>query len=522
MVNNCAFYYTKFRAVLNAQADLTIKGKILGYDGNPMTQAFYSIENWVTQLKGSRLPMIAKPDGSFEIKITENGSYNLIFGGLCHTSSNLSFPVSGQKGTVEMEVQLAANKISLYPYSLWIKSNAEDDFYSLKFLSVSPDGKFRYRVDKAMDTLLLQIGAKQYYVSSAFPYPGAEYVVDSIGGYYTQFTNVKPGFTVDIDPTSLPRPTGENSNKVKILSDNAGYTDVFNLANSLDFSYRKALTESYPYFLHLYNETSDAKVKDIAAIKLLESNLMLEMPFIPDPVGVAKSVLPESPGWDMNFYSTSDVFEYLSPEERPAYIHKVFDSHTVLTKYTMLNQFKSMPHICSPELYGELYKKLAVLTDEIKAADLNITELDPGYSPLNNEKLHDFTVKLIDGKVFSPSQLKGKYFLIDFWGTWCMPCIAAIPELEKAYEKFHPKGFEIISLALESTPEDFNELRKEHKMPWLHAILTEKETENIINLYQIMYIPKMLLISPEGEVIGNEETLGNGGLTKKLEEIFKN
>ena len=58
-------------------------------------------------------------------------------------------------------------------------------------------------------------------------------------------------------------------------------------------------------------------------------------------------------------------------------------------------------------------------------------------------------------------------------------------------------------------------------MPWLHALLNDVDAENIGALYNVEFIPKMLLVSPEGKIIANEETLRDGGLEKKLAEIYK-
>jgi len=63
----------------------------------------------------------------------------------------------------------------------------------------------------------------------------------------------------------------------------------------------------------------------------------------------------------------------------------------------------------------------------------------------------DFNVKSIDGKTLSPAAFKGKVLLIDFWATWCGPCVAEMPNVKQVYDKYHPKGFEIVGISLDQS-----------------------------------------------------------------------
>ena len=61
----------------------------------------------------------------------------------------------------------------------------------------------------------------------------------------------------------------------------------------------------------------------------------------------------------------------------------------------------------------------------------------------------DFTFVDFEGKSHKLSDFRGKCVLLDFWGTWCGPCVAQIPHLKETYEKYHDRGFEILGMGRE-------------------------------------------------------------------------
>ena len=110
-----------------------------------------------------------------------------------------------------------------------------------------------------------------------------------------------------------------------------------------------------------------------------------------------------------------------------------------------------------------------------------------------------FSLEDIDGNLLTLSSLRGKYVMLDFWGSWCGACIKSFPHLKAFYEQHHNK-LEIIGIACHDTKEKWNAAVKRHELPWLH-VLNGEGTNNVAELYGVQAYPTYLLIAPDGRVL---------------------
>ena len=134
----------------------------------------------------------------------------------------------------------------------------------------------------------------------------------------------------------------------------------------------------------------------------------------------------------------------------------------------------------------------------------------------------EITGTLLNGKPFDQKSLAGKVVLVDFWATWCGPCVAEIPNVLEQYEKYHDKGFEVIGISLDQDRQALEKFVAEQKVPW--PILFEKPEGDgwqhpLSTFYGISGIPTVILIGRDGNVI----TLNARGekLGQQLELLFQ-
>lgn len=503
-----------------SNVDFTLKGKLLGNDGKPMLKSEIYVFTDAMSFFASTAAIPVKDDGSFELKFTSPGYYSIAYCGLGHFMYMTSLPVFDVKGVSEVEVKLSVTKTQIFPNTMGFKSNAGVDFFLPEFVKKGSDGKYTFTVNKKMDTLLVQLSGRAYSAAAGFEYPGAKYVPDSVGGFHTVFYNVNPGFSISIDPATLPKMTGNNTESLVFLSDPVNIKEAFDAAEKPTREYDATNIKTFNYFKDLFKNGKSKAARDIAAVQLFTYHITAEYPSVENIEEVINAITADNIAWSKNFYGLVEIVEQKPVTEQSKFISDIFNNtESVDLKMYVLYYLKGKPNMVSEEKYAELYEGYKKVATAEKFA-YSLTDLKPAV-PLSEQKVEDFTVKLIDGKDFSPKQLEGKYYLIDFWGTWCMPCIEEIPSIEKAYSKFSSKGFQIISLAFNSPEEDFKNQRKKTPMPWLHALLSDADADKLAMLYNVQYIPKMLLVGPDGKIIANEETLRDGGLEKKLEEIFK-
>lgn len=132
----------------------------------------------------------------------------------------------------------------------------------------------------------------------------------------------------------------------------------------------------------------------------------------------------------------------------------------------------------------------------------------------------EFSQTDVDGKIVKLSDYRGKYVLVDFWASWCAPCRRENPNLIKAYDQYHAKGFEILGVSLDK-PADREKWLKaiaDDKLIWKQVSDLKGWENAAAKLYEVTAIPMNFLIDPDGKIIAKE--LRGQVLSDKLKSLF--
>jgi peroxiredoxin len=129
-----------------------------------------------------------------------------------------------------------------------------------------------------------------------------------------------------------------------------------------------------------------------------------------------------------------------------------------------------------------------------------------------------FAAEDIQGQPVRLASYHGKYVLLDFWATWCGPCIAELPRLQAAYQTYRDAGFEIIGVSLDETKTAVVDFVKSRKIPW-RQVCNNGGSADLVEAFGVNSIPATYLIDPEGTIIRLD--LRGKALDETLKRLLK-
>ena len=113
----------------------------------------------------------------------------------------------------------------------------------------------------------------------------------------------------------------------------------------------------------------------------------------------------------------------------------------------------------------------------------------------------DWEQKALDGSMFSLYSIKADYILLEFWASDCMPCRQTNPGLIKIYNKYHPKGFDIVGISLDVKKKDWQKAVEKDKLPWIQVSDLKGWKNKVSAGYEINSIPFNILLNSKYEII---------------------
>ena len=289
------------------------------------------------------------------------------------------------------------------------------------------------------------------------------------------------------------------------------------------------LDDYYKTMLDIYYSSDDRDLKNYVLLNLaflcVDNKYPIEEKYLIEAI---KKISPADPIWlDKGGHYPGWIYEglgtfshnkaLLKPFLENLYMECPVPSRKPQVLYALLYYAKSTDQPEADSYYTELLKNYPGTKEAIRAVkeDMRLTKTQKGsYIP-------SFAVVDADkaGTMITNETLKGKLVLIDFWATWCGPCIKEFDTLDKVYQKYKNSGFAILTISLDKNIKLVKDFRKkQHSLPWMNGFAADNNTK-FVKDFQIVAIPRMILVDVNGVVISdnlNEQNLKAGKLDKML------
>lgn len=146
-------------------------------------------------------------------------------------------------------------------------------------------------------------------------------------------------------------------------------------------------------------------------------------------------------------------------------------------------------------------KSISPTGDQIKLSYIgenqNPTGIAEGYL------IPRFNAITLEREEFKLDDHHGKYILLDFWGTWCNPCIRLIPELKKLNSEFMNTNFQLVGVAFDRDIELVGDFVRKNEMDWLHLFADQnlRNSGSVVDVFKVTSFPTKILIDPSGKIL---------------------
>ena len=203
-----------------------------------------------------------------------------------------------------------------------------------------------------------------------------------------------------------------------------------------------------------------------------------------------------------------------------------------LSFYSLLKKYPSSPVSAYQILQISSFQDLETLIKSANILSVNLIE-HPYYLALEKNivlkvtteigsKIPDFELSAIDNKKvrFSDIIKANRYTFIDFWASWCKPCLEQMPSVNTAYLKFRKKGFEVIAVSIDNKRANWEKSLSSLNSDWVNlATLDDSIANELMNLFSFKVIPTNYLIDSNGIIVG--KNLHGEELEQRLNALLK-
>lgn len=290
---------------------------------------------------------------------------------------------------------------------------------------------------------------------------------------------------------------GLNDQTIKISQQKDGYG--YNQTKIINISESKKEQKEYKKYLAVLDENTKEYDELLVKFNALKKENKLNIPELRKPID-SMFIRNQQEMENINLsyfkeYKNATSLYLLNTAYRFKYGSKAIDS--ILKKY--------------PKEYANNYMYVAA---EERMNSLKNTELG-ATAP-------DFKIPDVNGDSISLSSFRGKYVLLDFWASWCVPCRKENPHVIEAYKMFKDKNFDILGVSYDypNSKESWLNAIKQDGLTWTQVSNLSGWKDPTAKLYNISGIPSPFLIDPEGKIVAKGFSLREEKLIETLSSIF--
>jgi thiol-disulfide isomerase/thioredoxin len=520
-----------------------IHGRITGADGRPLIQSDIQLfSNEPTRPRILFGSFRAGEDGSYSIPVGHAGFYFFRVCGVNHQPVEMPVFLENLKN-VQLDIKMKAVEYVQAPESVLLVGDFNNFSHRGGGLEMTrgEDGLYRVTVETTADTLAYQvlgIDANGHSVSGT---RSDRLIPDDWGDYKSVIdTRGRTSVTIELDLKQLDYPAGGGAIE---FGGESGYqetfaqifTDVVNRREAMWGAYREHMQKGggpddfdYDYandtdvLSGLWEREEDPVAGEMrmwarVAYGKLDSTLAAR---------VLGRLQPDASLWSVEpqlltnlVMATGEDSVYLD------YLIALEEQHgdDTIKPFVLQHAMWVADNHGLDDLVAGLYQRFAS-----KYADSNrLADVNASYSPDRNiqpgRPVPDFAFTSIDNPSQSVdrSSLMGKVYLIDFWATWCGPCVAEMEYIHAAHEEYAGKGLVVVSVSFDWQMDNLTAFRRDKwPLPWFNAFETHSETNPVVRNFELVSIPKPVLVGSDGIIIASGGDLRGEKLQKTLAKVF--
>ncbi|MBS1911017.1 MAG: redoxin family protein [Bacteroidetes bacterium] len=526
-------------------AGTVFSGKLLGYDNRPMARAEVHLATGEQQSPFTSAR--ADSDGTYLVETDRTGLIYVQFSGVDHASYTMPIMVT-QPHEINIDVVLGTHIFGTDFAAVTIIGDFNDfAFRSGRPLGKQKDGTYSITMPASGESFSYQLvfpgdGTAAGGSFSANGTTSERFASDQQGDYRSVVTPANGSVTITFNPAKLPPQglppsakiydrsvehvssliqdigkreqrlseylqaqlaRGETPSPESLDWSGEAHAIAMRATRAPDHEMRRALLYSYLTLARLGYRQLDTELVRLALAELGPTS-----PYWSVQPGVLSAVISS-----VGTNESNEAFRWRLIREHPDAMVRVEEIVATLHSISALNE---------PERYRSYYNYLATSFPDNREAGYARSEFDPDRKIQIGRAIPPFSlVSIDDGKAISNETMKGTLYLIDFWATWCGPCVGEMPNLHAAYDRYHAKGFEIVSISFDRSVDDVAKFRrKKWKMPWKHGFAEGAFGGALGKEFEVVGIPKPILVDAAGTIVATENDLRGENLEKTLARIL--